>query len=206
MKSKKTLLGILITVIAFGTFCAIFVRAFLYYPQDELSESALPANIQNDNLKQGGEAIAENYPLRLNIPVLKINAKVQKVGITTKGNMAAPSNYTDVGWYKYGSVPGQAGNAVMAGHVDNGIAFPGVFKHLGGLKAGDDIYVDMSDDKKIHYVVTGISIYDYDDKLEAVYSNESEHSLKLITCTGRVLLSKRTHAERLVVTAVEVKG
>ncbi len=204
MRSKKTFSFysvLAVTLVALGVFSTLMVRSLWYYPQEEM---AVPLTSQNNTAKDPESKILSD-PLRLEIPALKIDAKIQKVGITTKGNMAAPTNFKDVGWYKYGSLPGEAGNAIMAGHVDNGIAFPGVFKHLGELKKGDDIYVKMSDEEIIHYVVTGSAIYDYDDKLESIISPENVHSLKLITCTGRILLSKRTHASRLVVTAVEEK-
>src|SRR3954462_15451787 len=56
---------------------------------------------------------AGDLPLELDIPKLNIKSKVQRLGIDKKGNMAAPNNFTVVSWYKYGTVPGLVGSAVM---------------------------------------------------------------------------------------------
>ena len=92
----------------------------------------------------------------------------------------------------------------MAGHVDNGLSLPGVFKHLEDLQKGDDLYVQMGNGEKIHYVVTGFSVYDYDADGSAVFNQKDGHYLKLVTCTGTWMPQFRTHDKRLVVVAKEV--
>jgi LPXTG-site transpeptidase (sortase) family protein len=214
-----------VTFLAMCTFGTVLARSFWYAPSDEASEEslapfilpalALDATINENEseetteekvqaMAQGEPPTPSEAPLRLIIPTLEINAKVQKVGITKKGNMATPNNFTDVGWYKYGAAPGNQGSVVMAGHVDNGIALPGVFKHLGDLKEGDDIFVDIGEGIKIHYVVRSFSTYDYNAKVDEVFNENDAKYLKLITCTGEWMPNFRTHDKRLVVTAVEV--
>src|SRR5512135_1781672 len=63
-------------------------------------------------------------PARLRIPALQIDAAVLPVGQTASGTMDAPTSkalhspyWTSVFWYDQGAVPGQDGNAVIAGHV-----------------------------------------------------------------------------------------
>src|SRR5690348_7885497 len=70
-------------------------------------------------------AVAPWQPARLRVPDLHIDATVLSVGETVSGQMDAPvSNainspfWTSVFWYEPGTAPGQAGNAVIAGHVD----------------------------------------------------------------------------------------
>src|SRR4051794_22652346 len=77
------------------------------------------------------------YPVRLIIPSLGINAKIRSVGITSKGLMDVPKNLSEVGWYKYGPIPGGSGNAVIDGHLNNGSSIDGVFRHLANLARGD---------------------------------------------------------------------
>jgi hypothetical protein len=58
-------------------------------------------------------------PNHLVIPDIKVNASVRAMGLD-EGRMAVPNNFTDIGWYKLGSKPGEQGSAVMGAHVDNG--------------------------------------------------------------------------------------
>lgn len=209
MTKHKKILYIVVTMtsIALYVFVTVLVHAFWYSPQSEmiLPSASLPVQKVKGAKEAGKEIALKNYPARLSIPTLKIDAKIQKVGIAKNGNMATPSNFTDIGWYKYGTVPGDMGSAVMAGHVDNGLAFSGVFKRLGDLKKDDDVYVKMDNGKSLHYVVTKSAIYDYDAEVPEVFTENDDRYLKLITCTGTWMESNRTHNKRLVVTAVLVK-
>jgi sortase (surface protein transpeptidase) len=147
--------------------------------------------------------VPSNYPSRLLIPSLNIDANVQKVGINVKGAMGTPNNFTDVAWYKYGVIPGNIGSAVIDGHVDNGLALAGVFKHLVDIKPGDDIYVVTEAGDKVHFTVTTVDTYNYKFvPVEDIFNNQNGSHLRLITCGGTWVPSGRTYDERLVVTAV----
>lgn len=114
--------------------------------------------------------------------------------------MAVPSNYTDVGWYKYGVPPGRQGSAVIDGHVDNGLALPGVFKYLDKIKVGDDVYIEESDGGRLHFVVYDVEVYPYTDvPREKLFAAASSSYLNLITCGGSWLQSSHTYDHRMVV-------
>ena len=179
----------IITGIAIGVFCFVLIHAFFY---SSFSDLTAPSNIKVTNI---------DYPVHIVIPRLNIDTKVNKVGITASGKMAVPSNYTDTGWYKYGTVPGQKGAAVIAGHVDNGLALPGVFKNLNQLKKGDDIYVTLQNSTTLHFVVQGSKVYDKDAATDEIFNEDKDSLLRLITCTGSWLPTEGTHDQRLVVTA-----
>lgn len=139
-------------------------------------------------------------PDRLNIPALDLDAIVLRVGVTPKGNMAVPPNYIDVGWYKYGTVPGQVGSAVFAGHVDNGLGFDGVFKHLNKLKIDDDIYVITKKGTRLHFIVEGIESYPYTEvPTNRLFKNSDAIRLNLVTCDGGWIQGEKTYDRRLVV-------
>src|SRR5258708_1660959 len=85
------------------------------------------------------------YPVRLIIPSIKIDDQIVKVGVTDNGEMDVPDGKTkNIGWYMYGTVPGEVGSAVLDAHVF------AAFKSLHNLKQGSDIYVIMSDGEKLH--------------------------------------------------------
>lgn len=162
------------------------------------------SNARDLSVQEASATVIANtdYPVMLSIPTLKIHAKVQQVGVTTSGRMAVPTNFTDVGWYKYGTLPGQTGSAVIAGHVDDGLALPAVFINLNTLQKGDDIYITTIQKHVLHFVVTGSQAYDRNANADQIFNEKDGKILRLITCTGDWLPSLHTHNQRLVVTAV----
>ena len=214
MKNRTKLYLILFgTIISLGLFSAVLVHALWYAPDTEIPVPIAIAqsptvtdtspSVGSVPVQSIAPASSSDLPVKLVIPALHINAKVQYVGITKNGNMGVPNNFTDVGWYKYGALPGQVGSAVIAGHVDDGLAFPGVFKNLGNLVKGDDIYVDMGDGTVVHFTVQSLATYPYNAIVPQVFDQDDNKYLKLITCAGVFVEKNGTHNERLVVTAVE---
>jgi LPXTG-site transpeptidase (sortase) family protein len=149
------------------------------------------------------QASAPSNPIHLTIPNAHVDTNIIDLGVTSKGNLDVPGNYTEVGWYKYGARPGEIGSAVLDGHVDNGGSIPGPFKHLRDLKAGDDIYVSMSDGKVLHYKVTVSQVYPLSQfPGEMVFNQTGDRYLKIITCHGKFVPKLGTYDQRLIVTAV----
>lgn len=179
-----------LTLCAVAIFTTTIVRAFFYSPDTDIP---VPANKQL-------ETSPLQHPARLIIPTLDIDTNVQEVGINAQGNMGVPNNFTDVGWYKYGVVPGGAGSAVMAGHVDNGLGLSGVFKNLGELEEGDEVIIERQDGRRLTFVVTGKRSYPYDSvPTDIVFNPSGSTRLNLITCEGAWVKSAKTYDQRLVV-------
>lgn len=185
---------VFVTALSFGTFATTTVRAFFYAPEAEVP---LP-----ENKPSSREHASGTEPVRIRIPALNIDTAVQHVGINDQGNMAAPTNYTDVGWYRHGPAPGESGSAVIAGHVNNGLGLSGVFENLSSIKAGDDIYVVRADGSEVHFVVASTRSYPYNDAPEEIIFNPSGSvRLNLITCEGKWVKEDRTYDQRFVVFA-----
>lgn len=191
MKKRALFISVL-TLISVMVFVGVLAHAVWYRPVAQISVPQTGAVVNDPT----------HYPTKLSIPAINVHADVQLVGITKGGNMAVPNNFVDVGWYRYGSIPGAIGSAVIAGHVDNGLALPGVFKNLDSMKIGDDIYVLLADGEQKHFVVTDIQTYNRTDATNEVFIEHSQRLLRLITCTGNWVSSAHTHDKRLVVTAV----
>ena len=186
-----------ITIFALGVFGWTLVHALWYAPDNEVNAPALAAEAPGNTVPK------EHYPSWLIIPSLHISAAVQYVGIKADNSMGTPSNFTDVAWYKYGPVPGQVGSAVIDGHVDNGLKLDGVFKHLGDIKIGDDVYVQRKDGSKLHFVVSDIESYPYRSvPTSSVFGATDKTRLDLITCEGHWVKADKTYDQRLVVYTV----
>ncbi len=203
-------IAVAVTLVAVAVFGYTLVHAVIYAPDTggpEVPAQISPAGSSTIPISAASSSSAApvqaGLPSRLQIPALSIDAHVQQVGVNGAGNMSAPSNFTDVAWYKYGTKPGQEGSAVMAGHVDNGLALSGVFKHLSDIKAGDDIYVVTDTGANLHFVVSSVDSYEYKDvPTTQVFMENDKAYLKLLTCTGDWVPGDRTYDRRLVVTAV----
>jgi sortase A len=146
--------------------------------------------------------LPQEQPKRLIIPALDIDATVQHVGVTSGGAMATPRNFHDVAWYKHGTIPGEKGSAVIVGHVDNAFGLAGVFKNLGKLTIGDDVYVLTKDGTRLHFVVTASHLYKYKEvPVEEIFNDTEGVKVRLITCAGNWIRSEKTYDTRLVITA-----
>lgn len=186
-----------ITLTAFFIFGASLVRAIWYTPGSEIAVPQLEGRAPIDNV---GE---EAHPSRLIVPSLQIDAHIQYVGIAASGNMAVPNNYTDVGWYRYGTVPGQKGSAVIDGHVDNALGLAGVFKNLELIEAGEEIFVETKGGKKLRFIVTDVERYGYKEvPNHLLFGREDAGRLNLITCGGSWIKREKTYDERIVVYSV----
>ncbi len=93
------------------------------------------------------------------MPALGIDAKVESVGKKSDGSMGTPSTWTAVAWYDLGPKPGEAGNAVIDGHVDNALTTAGVFQHLSDIGLGDVIEVSDAEGHILRYSVSEVDEY-----------------------------------------------
>ncbi|HSS60120.1 MAG TPA: sortase [Candidatus Limnocylindrales bacterium] len=139
-------------------------------------------------------------PSRLRIPAIGVDAWIGAVGLRSDGSMDVPDNLWTASWLDGSPRPGQAGNAVIAGH--RGVGSPALFSHLESLRPGDKIYVSDAAGNQVVFVVSGVASMDLSPSTQlAVFGPTSTRELVLITCFGRYIPSTRTYDHRLVVVA-----
>ncbi len=151
---------------------------------------------------QGSSFDIPGKPLRLRIPAIGVDAAIQSVGLSWKGNgdMGVPTNFTDVAWYNKGPLPGMPGSAVIDGHVDGKNVPRAVFYNLGTLKQGDVVEVVDQTGRVLKFQVIASKVYDYNAPTTDIFSNDtSKIRLNLITCTGDWIKSQKLYNKRLVV-------
>ena len=211
----KRVLALVITITAVVVFANTLISATLYDPGDSgivvstvaASQSAVASHMATTRetamLATTSPILAsQELPDRLKIASLGIDAHIQRVTISKHNTIGVPNNFKDVAWYIYSPKPGQEGSAVIDGHVDNGLALAGVFKHLSDIQVGDPISVTDGDGKKIDFTVIQIDIYPYSSTSTDALSYPKPGSyLRLISCTGSWLSKFRTYDKRIVVTA-----
>ncbi|MEU1087732.1 class F sortase [Streptomyces sp. NPDC005892] len=125
-------------------------------------------------------------PVRLRIPVLKVDSPMMKLGLDASGALETPPDNNPVlsGWYADGTVPGSVGTAITTGHVDTRLG-PGVFFELGALRKGATVEIVRADRSIAVFTVYAVDSYskkDFPD--ETVYGPSDRPELRVITCGG----------------------
>lgn len=138
---------------------------------------------------------------RVMIPSIGVDAAMIELGLNLDDSLEVPSNADETGWWTGGAFPGQAGTAVIAGHVDS-TAGPAVFYRLGEVAPGDEIQVTARDGSTARFVVERSESVAKDAfPTRRVYEATRGPSLRLITCTGAFAESTGHYVSNLIVYA-----
>lgn len=130
---------------------------------------------------------------RIRVPSVGIDAEVRAVGYTfEQGELQYDTPRYEAGHYVGSAAPGEAGNAVIAGHVSTrgGNA---VFQHLPDVGVGDVVEVERGEEL-YRYAVTELRVVDPGEV--QVMARTGDPVLTLITC-----FPDRNYQDRLVVIA-----
>lgn len=145
---------------------------------------------------------AVGIPVRLKIPALLVDAVVERVGVTSNGDMDVPRGPAEVGWFHLGVRPGEKGSAVIDGHFGTIKGVPAVFNNLHTLREGDKIYTEDEQGATTTFVVRELKRYGpNDDAVEVFVSSDGKAHLNLITCEGEWNKVTELYSKRLVVFA-----
>jgi sortase (surface protein transpeptidase) len=144
---------------------------------------------------------ANPSPIRLLIPRIGVNAKIEARGLDANRNMATPNDFNNVAWYDLGPIPGQPGNALINGHVDwwTGSA---VFTRLAEVRAGDTVIVIRADGTRLSFKVTDRRTVAAGARLASLFAPSPVATLTLITCSGVWDPRIFSDTQRLLVSAV----
>ena len=140
-------------------------------------------------------------PVRLRIPAVSVDTPLQRLGRAPDGTVEVPASFAVAGWFADGPRPGQAGPAVLLGHVDSASG-PGVFLRLPELAPGAEVWVDRADGSSIDFRVTAVQrVPKADFPTERVYGPTLEPSLRLVTCANSFDRARRSYRDNVIVYA-----
>lgn len=123
-------------------------------------------------------------PVHLEIPSIKVSASIFGVGLTKTGTMDTLKGPTSIAWYKYGAIPGEKGNAILAGHRDwNGVL--GSLYNLEKMKIGDKLTITYEKGHKRIFKLVSNRIYLINEIPKEAMSLEGDTRVTIITCAGK---------------------
>jgi hypothetical protein len=140
-------------------------------------------------------------PVRVRIPRVGIDSRLQRLGKAADGTVELPSAAALAGWYAGGPRPGQAGPAVIIGHVDWDHG-PAVFFRLAELRPGDEVDVDRADGSTARFRVERLQeVLKTQFPTDLVYAPSLTTSLRLVTCGGSFDHSAHSYRDNVIVYA-----
>ena len=143
-------------------------------------------------------------PVRLRIPALRVDGRVDRIGLRPDGTIGVPTRTDVAGWYEQGPRPGQPGPAVILGHVDsrNG---PGIFLDLIRARPGTMVRVDRTDGSSVTFRITEVSrVPKVRFPTDLVYAPTLDSTLRLITCGGGFDRTRGSYRDNVIAYAERV--
>jgi sortase (surface protein transpeptidase) len=175
-------------------------KKLTYEANHNISHSVPSTNKPNQN-DLNSYTVSPSAPRFIYIQKLNVKARIRPLGLTDKGQLEAPENVYDTGWFNKSSYPGQNGAMIIDGHISSWTT-KGVFYGLPTLKLNDQIKIERGSGSSVVYKVKSIKTYNADvvDMAEALSPiNPAKPGLNLITCSGQVVKGTNEFNKRTVV-------
>ncbi|TDD79483.1 class F sortase [Actinomadura rubrisoli] len=145
-----------------------------------------------------GRAERHAEPVEVRIPALGVHSRLERLATGGGGELVPPRDPATAGWYAAGIRPGDAGPAVIAGHLDARTG-PGVFAGLAGLRPGAAVLVKDARGRTSRFTVDAVRTYPKARFPTAeVYGPTPDPQLRLITCAGAFDRSRRHYLDNVV--------
>ncbi|MFC7278828.1 class F sortase [Paractinoplanes rhizophilus] len=187
---------ILLAVLAGGPPAAVSAPALSAPLSASAAEAPSPEQQGTFRSARTYDTVAE--PVRLRIPALDVDSKVQRLGLQRDGSIAVPARTDVAGWYENGPRPGQPGPAVILGHVDSHTG-PGIFIDLYRAKAGTTVRVDRADGSVATFKITRIArVPKVRFPTDLVYAPTLDPTLRLVTCGGSFDRARGSYRDNVI--------
>lgn len=147
--------------------------------------------------------MAAATPTEVRIPKIGATSSLISLGLNADETVQVPpvTQPMQAGWYNQAPTPGEAGPAIILGHVD-GNKKPGIFFRLKELVDGDGVEVSRADGTVARFVVYSVKrVAKKDFPTDEVYGDTEGPELRLITCGGVFDRNARSYQDNIIVFA-----
>ena len=144
-------------------------------------------------------------PIRVLVGSVDLRMPVMPKGVSKDGQMALPRSPASIGWYRFGSSPGEAGSTVLAGHVDTARFGIGPLARLRDVDTGARVTVLLADGSRVRYRTVSVrSVGKQSRALASVFDRDGRSRLRIVTCGGEFDPAAGGYQDNVVLTAVPV--
>jgi sortase (surface protein transpeptidase) len=145
----------------------------------------------------------------MSVPSLGISSPLLHLGLQADGALQVPEgeDFDKAAWYDGSPRPGDAGPAVIEGHVSSRDRGPSVFFSLSRVAVGARVDVLREDGTTASFQVYDVQQFPKDGfPTRQVYGGTPGAELRLITCGGTIAESDGRFTDNVVVFAHAVGG
>ncbi|MFD0269246.1 class F sortase [Streptomyces sp. NPDC127106] len=173
-------------------------------PLPELARAGGPA-YPVPGLPVAHAPLAASLPVRVDVPSLGIQAPVVPRGLDARGAIDPPpyDRPGAVGWWQAGVKPGEAGAALLVGHVDTA-SRPAVFYGLSSAQPGGKVRVVRADGSVAEFTIEDVQVYErtrFDPDKAYGRRIPGRAELRLVTCGGTYDKAAEEYTANVVVAA-----
>ena len=138
-------------------------------------------------------------PVKLEFQRTQVTVNILPVELDSTGRMLVNDNLEVASWYKQSAIPGNNGNALIAGHRDwRGELGP--FQYLENIQKGEHILIQYENHESRMFQVIEKQVYHAEEVPASVMSIQEGTRVTLITCTGKFIREKGGYQDRVIVT------
>lgn len=205
--TSRAIVGSVVLLIAVGSFLLGDGVASQVHAPALPHDLALPVPAQRALASPSAVplTLARSRPWFVSIPAIGVRSGLLSLGLNANQTIQVPpltsAGVHEAGWYRLGPTPGEAGAAIILGHVDS-YRGPGVFFRLGAMRPGDTIQVLLVDGIAATFTVDAVDQYTKAQfPSQQVYGPVGYAGLRLITCGGAFDPHTRQYLSNIVVYA-----
>ena len=181
---------------AYGSYIELIPPASSQVQLNSISNNSAAAI----SIKNFEKQVGLGLPTRLKIPKISVDAAVEYVGLTSRGAVGVPKDFTNVAWLNLWPRPGDNGSAIITGHYGRKGGKASVFDNLYKLRPGDKLYIEDDRGLVTSFVVRESRRYDPQADASEVFGlSDGKAHLNLITCEGVWNKTQKSYSKRLVV-------
>lgn len=137
-------------------------------------------------------------PTGITIEAIGVHSGLERLGVADDGTAQVPKDPQVAGWFSAGTRPGDAGPAVILGHIDSKTG-PAVFYRLHELRAGDSVTVTTPSGPVSFTVDRTEQVAKDHFPTAAVYGPVPDPELRLVTCGGSFDESTGHYVDNVIV-------
>ncbi|HCU48390.1 MAG TPA: hypothetical protein DGG94_00905, partial [Micromonosporaceae bacterium] len=163
----------------------------------------LPISVER---AQPVRTLERSIPYKMVIKKISLWTMIDQIGLKPDGRIETPpyEKADRAAWYRNSPTPGEAGPAIILGHVDSKERIAAFF-YLSRIRPGDSIEIVRTDRSTAVFEVDSVEQFAKANfPTDRVYGPTDEATLRLVTCGGRYDIRRQSYVDNIVVFATMI--